>query len=71
MAQDVSIRSAIPIQVKVKLALAGAQTSVTVEGAGADMIEVDPSAHIDADRSLIMKIPSFDPGRRLEPGDHV
>src|ERR1019366_3543107 len=41
-AQDVSIRSAIPIQVKATLALAGAQTSVTVEGAG-DLIEVDPS----------------------------
>ena len=63
--QDVSIRSAIPIQVKATLALAGAQTTVTVEGAGADLIEVDPSAHIDADRTLIMKIPSVDPAGGL------
>src|ERR1035437_8574945 len=63
-AQDVSIRSAIPIQFKAALALAGAQTSVTVEGAG-DLIEVDPSAHIDADRSLIMKLPSVDPAGGL------
>src|ERR1022692_4644508 len=63
-AQDVSIRSAIPIQFKAKLALAGAQTSVTVEGSG-DLIEVDPSAHIDADRSLIMKLPSVDPAGGL------
>src|SRR5450432_1064171 len=64
-AQDVSVRSAIPIQFKATLALAGAQTSVTVESAGADMVEVDPSAHIDADRSLIMKIPAVDPAGGL------
>jgi hypothetical protein len=63
-AQDVSIRSAIPIQLKATLALAGAQTSVTVEGSG-DLIEVDPSSHIDADRSLIMKLPSVDPAGGL------
>ena len=63
-AHDVSIRSAIPIQFKATLALAGAQTSVTVEGSG-DLIEVDPSAHIDADRSLIMKLPSVDPAGGL------
>ena len=33
-AQDVTIRNAVPVQVKATLALAGAQTSVTVEGAG-------------------------------------
>jgi hypothetical protein len=64
-AQDVSIRSAIPVQFKATLALAGAQTTLTVEGAGADLLEVDPSAHIDADRSLIMKLPSFDPAGGL------
>src|SRR5947209_571386 len=64
-AQDVSIRGAVPVQFKVKLELAGAQTSVTVQGAGADMVEVDPSAHTDADRSLIMKIPAFDPAGGL------
>jgi hypothetical protein len=63
-AQDVTIRSAVPIQFKATLALAGAQTSVTVEGSG-DLIEVDPSSHIDADRSLIMKLPSVDPAGGL------
>ena len=63
--QDVSIRGAIPIQFKATLALAGAQSTLTVEAAGADLIEVDPSAHIDADRSLIMKIPAFDPAGGL------
>src|SRR5207249_803464 len=38
--QDVSVRSVIPIQFKATLALAGAQTSITVESAGADLLEV-------------------------------
>ncbi len=63
-AQDVSIRNAVPIQFKAALAVASAQSSVTVEGAG-DLIEVDPSSHIDADRTLIMKLPSVDPAGGL------
>ena len=59
------MRNAIPVQVKVKLAVAGGQTSVTVEAAGADMLENDPSAHIDVDRSLLQKLPSGDPGGGL------
>ncbi len=63
--QDVSVRNAIPVQVKAKLAVAGGQTSVTVEATGADILENDPSAHIDVDRSLILKLPSGDPGGGL------
>src|ERR1039457_4121967 len=63
-AQDVSIRNAVPIQFKATLALASAQSPVTGEGGG-DLIEVDPSSHIDADRSLIMKLPSVDPAGGL------
>jgi hypothetical protein len=64
-AQDVAIRNAVPVQLKVKLALEGATTSVTVEAKGADMLEIDPSAHTDADRNLISKIPALDPGAGL------
>jgi len=63
--QDVSIRSAVPVQVKATLAVAGSRTSVTVEAAGADMLEVEPSAHVDADRNLIEKLPVVDPGASL------
>jgi len=63
--QDVTVRNAIPVQVKAKLAVAGGQTSVTVEAAGADILENDPSAHIDVDRSLMQKLPSGDPGGGL------
>ncbi len=62
---DVTIRSAVPLPLKITLTLAGAKTSVTVEGAGADMLEVDPSAHVDSDRTLIMKIPAIDTGGGL------
>jgi hypothetical protein len=64
-AQDVVIRSGVPLQVKATLVLAGSQTSVTVEATGADMLEVDPSAHVDADRNLIQKLPTVDPGAGL------
>jgi hypothetical protein len=63
--QDVAIRSAVPVRIKATLALAGAKTTVTVEGTGADILEVDPSAHIDADRTLLMKIPAIDTGGGL------
>src|ERR1019366_8991148 len=62
---DVSIKNAIPIRVKAVLAVAGGKTTVTVEAAGADILENDPSAHVDVDRSLMMKLPVFDPGAGL------
>jgi hypothetical protein len=58
--QDVNVRNAVPVSLKLKLALAGAQSSVTVEAAGADILENDPSAHVDVDRSLLLKLPSSD-----------
>jgi len=63
--QDVTVRNAIPVQVKTKLDVSGGMSSVTVEAAGADILENDPSAHIDVDRSLIAKLPSSDPGGGL------
>src|SRR5258708_2107109 len=62
--QDVDIRNSIPVQVKATLALAGASTTVNVEGA-AEVLENDPSAHVDVDRSLILKMPAFDPSGGL------
>jgi hypothetical protein len=63
--QDITVRSAIPIQIKLTLTVAGERSTVTVEAAGADVLEVDPSAHTDADRSLIMKLPAVDPAGGL------
>ncbi len=63
--QDISIKNAVPMQVKATLAVAGGKTTVTVEAAGADVLENDPSAHVDVDRSAMLKLPVFDPGAGL------
>ena len=62
-AQDVSIRSSVPVSVKAVLGLAGEKTTVVVESG--DLLENDPTAHIDVDRSQIMKLPAVDPGGGL------
>jgi hypothetical protein len=63
--QDISIRNSVPLQVKPSLSLAGSQTTVNVEASGADMLELNPSSHVDADRTLLAKLPSGDPGSGL------
>ena len=55
-AQDVEIRSALGVTVKISLEVAGSSTAVTVE-AGADLVENDPVGHTDVDRGLFDKIP--------------
>ena len=62
---DITVRNAVPLRIKANLALAGSQQTITVEAAGSDMLELTPSAHTDADRSLISKLPSIDPGGGL------
>jgi len=62
--QDVDIKNSLPVQVRATLALAGANTTVTVEGV-AEALENDPSAHVDVDRTSILEILSFDPGGGL------
>jgi hypothetical protein len=63
--QDVDIKNSLPVQVNASLALAGATTSVTVEGGASEALETDPSAHVDADRNQLMKLPLSDPGGGL------
>jgi len=55
-AQDVEIRSAVPVNVKIGLTIAGTSSIVSVE-AGADLVENDPTGHTDVDRKLFDKIP--------------
>lgn len=54
--QDVEIRSSVPIDVSIKLQVAGSSTAVTVE-AGADLVENDPISHTDVDKNLFDKLP--------------
>jgi len=55
-AQDVDVRTAVPLEVKFTLKLGAATTAVTVE-AGADLVETDPEIHTDVDRNLFNKLP--------------
>ena len=55
--RDVDVRSAVPIELDLTLALAGATAAVEVVGHAEDLLERDPTAHTDIDQSLIDKLP--------------
>jgi len=55
--QDVELRSAVPLDIKINLQVAGSSESVTVEASGADLLENDPTFHTDVDRGLFDKLP--------------
>src|SRR6267378_5038883 len=55
--RDITVRTAVPIQLDLTLALAGTSTSVEVVGHAEDLLERDPTAHTDIDQSLIEKLP--------------
>jgi carboxypeptidase family protein len=55
-AQDVELRSGVPVDVPIKLQVAGSTTNVTVE-AGGDLVEVDPISHTDVDKNLFDRLP--------------
>jgi hypothetical protein len=56
-AQDVELRSAVPLDIKINLQVAGSSESVTVEASGAVLLENDPTFHTDVDRGLFDKLP--------------
>jgi hypothetical protein len=55
-AQDVAVRSIVPVSVNLSLQVLGSTTSVTVTDAG-DLVENDSSFHSDIDRNSFEKIP--------------
>ncbi len=55
-AQDVDVRSAVPVTVSVSVQVSAASTSVTVEAAG-DLVENDSTFHSDIDRNSFETIP--------------
>ena len=63
--QDVTIRNSLPVQVRAALEIAGAATTVTVEASGSDLLELNPSDHVDADRAQLSKLTTIDPGAGL------
>jgi hypothetical protein len=56
-AQDVDVRSVVPANVQISLKVGSAETSVTVQASGPDLIENDPSFHTDVDTSLTERMP--------------
>ena len=63
--QDIAVRSTVPITVKLALSVVGMSEAVTVEAAGADVIENVPDAHTDVDASRLLKLPITTPGAGL------
>ena len=55
-AQDVDVRSVVPVSVNVSLTVAASTDTVTVESAG-DLVENDPTFHSDIDKELFDKLP--------------
>jgi hypothetical protein len=55
-AQDVDVRSSVPLDLKITLKVEGSASTVTVEG-GEDLTENDPTFHTDVDRKLFDRMP--------------
>jgi len=54
--QDIDVRSAVPLELKITLKIGQEKQTVTVE-AGADLVETTPTTHTDVDRDLFDKLP--------------
>lgn len=63
--QTVNVRTSVPINLKLSLAVGEASETVTVTGGTADVLENVPSAHVDVDQTLINRLPVRDPGSGL------
>jgi hypothetical protein len=55
--QDVDVRSTVPVSVPLTLKIGTAETSVTVEATGGDLVENESTFHTDVDRGLFDKLP--------------
>ena len=55
--QDTEVRSLVTTSLNVTLAVAGANTTVTVEGDGNDLVENESTFHTDVDKNLIDRLP--------------
>ena len=64
-AQDVNVRSTVPLPVKFMLTLAGVTQSVDVEASSVDLVETAPFAHSDVDASLLSRLPTLSPASGL------
>jgi len=56
-AQDVDVRSIVPLDLKISLRVTSSSETVTVEANATDLIENNPTFHTDVDRNLFDKLP--------------
>ena len=55
--QDVDVRSSVPVNLSLGLKVTGASQTITVESNAGDLVESDPTFHVDVDRDLFIKVP--------------
>ncbi len=63
--ESVAIRTAIPIELEIRLEVAGQQTSVTVEATKDNLVENKPTASDTVDRQLLAVLPTSSPDSGL------
>lgn len=56
-AQDIDVRSVVPLTLSVTLVVSSSTESVTVEAAAEDLLENTSTFHTDVDRDLFVKLP--------------
>jgi len=56
-AQDIDVRSVVPLNLKIGLTVGGSSETVTVEAAAEDLLENTSTFHTDVDRRLFDKLP--------------
>ncbi|HEX9201940.1 MAG TPA: TonB-dependent receptor [Acidobacteriaceae bacterium] len=55
--RDIDVNSQVAVALKLTLNVASAQTVIEVQGSVSDLLESDPTAHVDVDRGLIERLP--------------
>jgi hypothetical protein len=56
-AQDIDVRSVVPVNFSIGLTVKASSTTVTVEAGAEDLLENTPTFHTDVDRGLFDKLP--------------
>jgi len=55
--QDVDVRSSVPVNLSIGLKVSSSAQTVTVESNAGDLVESDPTFHVDVDRDLFIQVP--------------
>ena len=63
--QTLTVRTSVPISLKIALTVGSATETVTVTSNAADIIENVPTTHTDVDQTLITRLPVRSPGSGL------